>query len=250
MRSINLTLIGAAALLTACSNGTAPVDPGTTRVSLSFSTGNVSAAAPVAALAAGPISDGQNELLLTSVEVVLREIELKRVEVTDCDVEPEPDGCEKFETGPMLADLPLDGSMAQVMSIDVEPGSYDEVEFDIHKVSNGDPEDAAFRSQHPDLIDTSIRVRGEYNSTPFTFTTDLMDEQRYALIPTLVISEGTTSANVTLHLDVSQWFLDATGGLVDPLTANKGEPNENLVKDNIRDSIDAFEDTDRDGERG
>jgi hypothetical protein len=46
------------------------------------------------------------------------------------------------------------------------------------------------------------------------------------------------------------WFRDAGGSLVDPSTANKGAANENLVKDNIRDSIDAFEDADRDGERG
>ncbi len=148
MRSTSLALIGAVAMLAACSDGTAPPD-GATRVSLSFSTGSSVEAAPAAALAAAPISDGQNELVLSSVEVVLREIELKRVDVTDCDMEPEPDGCEKFETGPMLAQLPLDGSVAHVMSIDIEPGSYDEVEFDIHKVSSGDPEDAAFRSQYP-----------------------------------------------------------------------------------------------------
>jgi hypothetical protein len=249
MRSTSLALIGAVAMLAACSDGTAPPD-GATRVSLSFSTGSSVEAAPAAALAAAPISDGQNELVLSSVEVVLREIELKRVDVTDCDMEPEPDGCEKFETGPMLAQLPLDGSVAHVMSIDIEPGSYDEVEFDIHKVSSGDPEDAAFRSQYPDLVETSVRVQGEYNGTPFVFTTDLMDEQRYDLIPALVIADGTTTANVTLHLDLTMWFRDAGGSLVDPSTANKGEPNENLVKDNIRDSIDAFEDADRDGDRG
>jgi hypothetical protein len=34
---------------------------------------------------------------------------------------------------------------------------------------------------------------------------------------------------------------------VDPATANKGGLNENLVRDNIRVSIDAFRDNDRDG---
>jgi hypothetical protein len=36
---------------------------------------------------------------------------------------------------------------------------------------------------------------------------------------------------------------------VDPATANQGQPNENLVKDNIRRSFDAFEDDDHDGQR-
>jgi hypothetical protein len=74
-----------------------------------------------------------------------------------------------------------------------------------------------------------------------------MDEQKYDLVPSLVIGEGTTSTNITLHLDVSSWFANASGDLVDPETANKGEQNENLVTDNIRNSIDVFEDSDRDG---
>lgn len=252
MKTTSLTLMAGIALLAACSDGTAPAAPGATRVSLSFSAGPSAQRAPVQAMRApssDTLSDGQNQLILSSVEVVLREIELKRVEIVDCDVEPEPDGCEKFETGPMLVSLPLDGSVMQAITIDVEPASYDEVEFDIHKVSNGDPEDAAFRTQHPDLIDTSIRVRGIYNGTDFTYVTDLMDEQRYDLIPALVIAEGSTVANVTLQLDVSRWFRDAAGALVDPGSANKGELNENLVTDNIKNSIDGFEDSNRDGDR-
>ena len=247
MKARLISLICAVAVLGACGDSTG-VDGGATRVSLSFST-----AAPSQAMfsvaAADTMSDGQNELILSSVEVVLREVELKRVEVVDCDVEPEPDGCESFETGPMLVSLPLNGATTTAVSIDIDPGTYDEVEFDIHKVSNGDPEDAAFRAQHPDLIDTSVRVRGRYNGTEFTYVTDLMDEQKYDLVPALVIGDGTTSTNITLHLDISSWFADASGDLVDPASANKGEQNENLVTNNIRNSIDVFEDSDRDGTR-
>jgi len=35
--------------------------------------------------------------------------------------------------------------------------------------------------------------------------------------------------------------------LIDPATANKGGANENLVKENIKRSMKAFEDKDRDG---
>ena len=245
MKTKIISLVSAAALIGACSDGTGPGSA--TSVSLSFSTAE--AAQPMlSVVAADTMSDGQNELVLTSVEIVLREIELKRVEVTNCDAEPEPDGCESFESAPMLVQLPLNGATATAVTIDVDPGRYDEVEFDIHKVSNGDAEDAAFRAAHPDLLDTSIRVRGEYNGVVFTYTTDLMDEQKYDLVPALDVTEGSTY-NLTLHLDVHSWFTDGTGALVDPSTANKGEANENLVKDNIRSSIDAFEDSDRDGQR-
>jgi len=245
-----LHLVAGVALLAACGDSTGP--NGATRVSLSFSSApsaQPSVAPSLSVMAADTMSDGQNELVLSSVEIVLREIELKRVEVVDCDVVPEPDGCEKFETGPMLVTVPLDGGTSQAVSIDMQPGQYDEVEFDIHKVSNGDPEDAAFRTAHPDLIDTSVRVQGSYNGAAFTYVTDLMDEQKYDLIPALAIDDGTTTANVTLHLDISSWFVDAAGDLVDPDSANKGGQNENLVKDNIRASIDAYEDSDGNGLR-
>ena len=45
----------------------------------------------------------------------------------------------------------------------------------------------------------------------------------------------------------TSWFKDANGVLFDPATAAKGQPNEDLLKNNIKNSIDAFEDSDHDG---
>jgi hypothetical protein len=230
-----------AALLTACGGSTAPGP----QVSLSFS-GGPSLSSPN--LGSAPsMSDGANALVITSAEIVLREIELKHIEVANCDVDPEPAGCRDFELGPVLINLPVDGTIATQVTIDIEPGTYTEVDFDIHKVSNGNPDDAQFRADHPDLIDTSIRVRGTYNGTSFTYVTDLMDTQKYDLVPSLIIDENTASTNVTIVLDLSTWFVDAQGSLVDPASANKGEANDNLVRDNIKASIRVFEDADRDG---
>ncbi len=245
-----LTLITAIAALTACNDSTGP-GGNATQVSLSFTAGTAGAPAAASGLFAGPadltFSDGQNELIITKAEVVLREIELERVEVVDCDVEPEPEGCADFETGPMLLDLPLDGSVDQSVTIAIDPGTYDELEFDIHKVSGDDPADEAFATANPDLVDVSIRVVGTYNGQAFTYVTDLNEEQEYDLVPPLVIDETTTSTNITVRLDVAQWFRDASGNLVDPDLANSGGQYENMVKDAIRNSIEAFEDEDRDG---
>ncbi|MDH3458763.1 MAG: hypothetical protein OER90_18125, partial [Gemmatimonadota bacterium] len=167
MKAKLLALLSTAVLVVACGDGTGPGGP--TQVSLSFST---AASGPMlSVMAADTMTDGQNQLVLSSVEVVLREIELERIDIADCDVEPEPAGCEKFETAPMVVELPLGGTTQTGITIDIAAGTYDELEFDIHKVSNGDPEDAAFRAAHPDLIDTSIRVRGEYNGVAFTYVT-------------------------------------------------------------------------------
>ncbi len=234
-----------ALFLAACSGSTGPG----TSVSLSFSTpaGSGTAAAPFSAapfiggLSLSPVTftSGVDELLITKAEVVLREIELELVEVADCDVEPEPAGCEDFELGPVVIELPLDGATRKDFTITIEPGTYDEIEFDIHKVS-GDA-DATFAAAHPELVDQSIRVQGTFNNTPFDFFSDLNVEQELPL-PPLVIDDMTTTAGVTIRVDLNAWFRDALGNLVDPATANKGGPNENLVKDNIKDSMEAFED--------
>ena len=77
-------------------------------------------------------------------------------------------------------------------------------------------------------------------------------EQELMLVPPLVITDTpdapATTTNVTIRVDLAAWFVDADGALIDPATANKGEPNEGLVEDNIDNSMEAFEDEDEDGE--
>ncbi len=141
----------------------------------------------------------------------------------------------------------MDGSTSTSISINVDPGTYDEVEFDIHEVT-GNNEDAAFLLAYPEMNGKSITVVGTYNGVPFAYESDLNEEQEFALIPNLVIGEDAPATNVTLRFDVSTWFVDGAGNLFNPETALKGGPNENLAETNIRDSIKAFEDKDRDGD--
>ena len=71
-----------------------------------------------------------------------------------------------------------------------------------------------------------------------------------ALLWALVVADSLTNVDVTISVDVSGWFADGLGGLVDPATGNKGGANDQLVENNIRDSFRAFRDDDRDGEDG
>jgi hypothetical protein len=90
-------------------------------------------------------TDGQNTLTLTQVEIVLREVELKPVEIADCDAIPEPAECRDFEVGPTLVSVPL-GAVTRTFAIPVDAGSYDELEFEFHKISSDAPADDAFRT--------------------------------------------------------------------------------------------------------
>ncbi len=141
------------------------------------------------------------------------------------------------------------GAVQQV-AIDIPPGSYKEVEFEIHKISKDDPAEAAFRTAHPEFVEKSIRVQGTFNGQAFTYETDLDVEQEEDFATPLVITESTTSANLTIRVGLANWFKALDGSLVNPETGNKGGQNESLVKENIKQSIEAFEDHDHDGDEG
>lgn len=234
-----IVILGMAVFPMACADGgTGPA--GANGVSLSFSTGGSGGSQPqLAASAAG-------QLTLTAVEIVLRQIELERADVEDCNVEPKPDGCEEFEVGPIAVRLLLDGSTEHSVSVALESGLYDEIEFEIHKVTD-DAEDAAFRLARPDLVGKSVVATGTYGGVPFTYETDLDVEQELDLVPPLEVTGGMVNQNITVRVDVSTWFLDQSGNEINPADANKGGPFESIVNENIKRSIEAFEDDDGDG---
>ena len=242
-----LLLMSLAAALTACGDGAGLGDNAT--VSLSFATG--APGAPAAGFSASvmsyPLEDGTNTLVITKAEIVLREIELKRAEYESCDSDMSNDDCEEFEAGPVLLDMPLNGEVEQMVSIDAPVGTYDELEFEIHKVSSDDPQDQDFRNRYAYMAGKSIRVEGTYNGAAFVYETDLDVEQETELATPIEVIDASTATNVTVMIDLSRWFVDGSGNLVDPGTANKGGANESLVKENIKQSMEAFEDENHDG---
>ena len=229
-------------VLGACDDGTGPGGS----VSLSLTVPSSGGAASVASPALFDLvyGDGSTTLTLTSVELVLREIELERVDDESCDseFEGEDDDCEEFETGPRVFPLPMDGSTDAVLTIsDVPQGLYDELEIEVHKVSD-DPEDAALLASRPDLADVSIRVEGDVDGTPCVFTTGVEEEFEFELSPPIDPSAG--SVNVTLSVDVESWFKAGDGSILDP----SNEANRSQIENNIQQSFEAFEDDDGDGE--
>ena len=196
------------------------------------------------------IAMGNDTIVVRSIELVLREIELKRVEVVECDSVPDNDDCEEFEVGPVVVSVPLGGVATETMvSILAPAGLYNRLEFEIHKPESSN--DAAFIAAHPDFNGVSIRVTGTYSQagtrSDFVYTSDLGAEQEVFIDPPLTVADG-VATNVTLRVDIGSWFLNAGAtALVDPATANKGQPNESVVKDRIQASLDAFHDDDHDG---
>jgi hypothetical protein len=239
------------ALVAACSDAGGPSSGGQVNFNLATKPTAASAASTgvlAAAFVGTPetYSDGTNTLVIDRVQLVLREIELKRVETVSCADGSGHDACERLEVGPILLDLPLGGSggAARSFSVPVAAGTYDEVEFGIHKPSHDD--DAAFVQANPDFNGVSVKVSGTYNGAPFVYTSDLEAEEEIELSPPLVTADGTPT-DLTLFVDLDHWFRSGAGLLLDPLTANAGGANESIVESNIRATLHAFEDENEDG---
>ena len=257
MKTVKLLALAPLFALAACSNSTT----GNLSFSLTSRQAAVPAAsAPVGSAAGAPsvtaagdstvITLGNDSIIVRSAELVLRKVELKRSDVSSCDAVMGNGDCEDFETGATLVSLPLGATPAAAqVSVAAPPGSYDALEFEIHKPSSGD--DAAFIAAHPDFANISIRVMGTYSQagtrSDFTFTSEIDQSQESSFVPPLTVVEG-QAANVTLRVDISGWFLSADKtALVDPASANGGQPNQGVVANNIQASFKAFEDDNHDG---
>jgi hypothetical protein len=238
-----------AATIAACGDSGSPSTASQVNFNVATRAAAASAASTAFVTASTPetYTDGSNTLVVDQVRLVLREIELKRAAATtSCGESPGNDACEKLELGPILLDLPLGGAggAARSFSVQVPPGTYDEVEFEIHKPSHD--EDAAFVQAHPDFDGVSVMVTGTYNGHPFSYATDLDAEEEIELSPPLVTTES-AATDLTLFVDLDRWFRDGTGSLVDPESANAGNANESLVENNIESTLHAFEDENQDG---
>lgn len=237
-----------AVLAAACSGTTGPNGAGTVSLSLATGTGSGTVTPDIRPAFSLTQKSGTDSLVIDSAFVVLRRIELEAQDGT-CPTTGTPtegDGCEEFKAGPVLLSLPLDGTVDQTVSIPVPAGTYNKLQFQVH-APTADSADQAFLKDNPTYDSVSIRVFGTYNGNAFTFTSHLDAEQEAELNPALVVDANTASTNVTLHVDVSTWFVAPDSSLIDPSTANQGQPNQGVVTANIEHSMHAFEDDNHDG---
>jgi hypothetical protein len=250
----------------ACSSGsTAPEGMG--RVAFQIATtGTGSSNGPAAADVV--VSRGGNVIAIEQVQLVARKIRLSRfdaacVEAEDDDdapvassaagqahdsddgeAEDDDEDCPVLKLGPLLLEPPLNDGAETSFTAFVPVGTYTRLQLQIHKPRGS--KDLAFLAAHADFADVSIRVKGTFNGAPFTFDTDLTEEEHVVLpTPVEVTAEGTTA--FTLLLDVRGWFLDQSGtALLSPIAPS--DAIRQLIEHNISSSFHAFRDDDHDGD--
>lgn len=254
MRPIT-TLTAAIALVVAASgcSGTSSSD-NTGRVALKLST--IPAGSSGASLMAPGLSVtlGADVILIENVELVARKIKLQRVNGscpapvvdetsgTDAD-EAGTDECPNLRLGPMVIAPPLIAGVSSSFTTDVPIGTYDKMTLQIHKPTGS--KDAAFLAANPLFTGISIRVTGTFNSVPFTFVTPLTSVVEIAF-PKVIEVNGDDLTELTLKVDVRNWFLAEGGGsLLNPLTLT--QQGRSRIEQSIRASFKVFEDPDEDG---
>jgi hypothetical protein len=220
--------------------------PNSRPVSLSFS--SQAPAAPVVSAAEAfdvTVTVGANTLVITKAQVVVRNIKLKQTATQTCsDDDSVDDDCDEVKVGPMLVDLPLTANGVTSLTASIPEGTYREISFKIHKPSDDNAADLAFRTANPTFAATSIRVEGTYNGQSFVYTSDLSETLQLEFATPVVINAD--NKNITVQFDLSSWF-NVGGQVINPTTANKSGANENAVKNNVRASLNALEDDDKNG---
>lgn len=147
------------------------------------------------------------------------------------------------KVGPFLIDLSaedLNGKVVRVGNLEVAPGIFDEIEFDIGKVTVAQAgEDAALKELAQ--LGASVVIDGHIDGQPFSFVSSVrVEQEREARFE---VKEG-EEPNITINIDPSGWFVDDKGQRLDP----RAESSRSTIENNLRRSIDAFDDDDHDGD--
>ena len=159
----------------------------------------------------------------------------------------EDEGCPPLSVGPVLIDLPLDGTTAVVLDAFVPAGTYKRLQARLHAVKPGDEGVADFLAAHPEFEGISVKVVGVFTDAggaahDFTFTSDLNVVSAINFETPVTVDAGTT--NLTINVDVGSWFTSGSGAVIDPTNAD----TQSAIEKNIRRSLRAFEDDDHDGD--
>lgn len=223
-----VALVTVVALMACDDNG-----PGSSAdVSLSFAGARTTSASVTAA---DPLTDGIHTLDIQAIDVAFDEIVLERSENEtggdsdgDSETDSDSDGSANKEIrgGPVTVSLPLQGGVITPIAAAVPNGRYEELEMDV----------------------TTVRVRGTYDGQQFDTTFRVDEELEFDFSPPFEVKDGPGDLNVTVRIDWSNWFRASSGSVIDPRTLQTNESLRSEVRNRVRASFRAFEDSDRDAD--
>lgn len=241
----SIVLMTAAGALAACSSDLTGANKQMVQFSFT-SNATATAAASRSIPASFDISVGSSGLVIQSVQMVIDKIELDQTGTANCVAEIESTGddhasigsdCEDVARDPVLIDVPVDQTLHATLNVPLAAGTYSQLEA---KLEPAPAAATTFNSLNSALVGKSVVVKGMYNGAAFTFTSSVRTSLEMSFNPPLVVDA--TTKNTSISVDVSKWFIDSSGAVIDPNTATPGSAKLLAVEDNIRRSFHAFED--------
>jgi hypothetical protein len=142
------------------------------------------------------------------------------------------------KNGPFIYEADSLGSRV-VSSVNVTPGTYDHLKFEIHRFSSS--ETAAFENDpvFKDFVTGdrySVIIEGyvirKTGASPFVYRSDVTENLKLEYSPALVIGEGAVTSS-TLKFDVATAFRDGSD-ILDPDDAKNESLIDNAIKNAFR----------------
>lgn len=163
------------------------------------------------------------------------------------EVEREQDDAKEPVLGPLLADVTaasLVGGIEQIFNGQVPEGTFNELKFAVGPVtaapSGAGAQFAEMVSKNASIIiDYTITDSNGKTSPSLQFVSSLTAQ--FSIEGNIVVSASKAN-NITLGLDSTRWFVSGTAFLDPRVDANKA-----AIENNIKASIQAFQDDDRSG---
>lgn len=253
-----LTVPVAVGLLTACGDSTGPGGGGTVTLRFTMAQdgpamGQMAAGLNLGsvALAALPITGTNGTLTLDGAWLVVKKVELEAVEGSGpCPADDDDDGAEMSRTplfhggdpddddddgdgergddcstrlGPFFVEVPLEAETGAEVSVDVVPGTYEEIELNAGAPEGAEHADllATIRAAFPDWpAEASLLVVGSFTPTdgdPASFRVYFharIEIEREFEDDPLVVEEG-GDLTVTVTIDPTPWLTRSDGTVKD-----------------------------------
>ena len=239
----------------------------------SGSTVSVSTAVKSGTAKLSSVQTGSGTVKLDNLYLVVKELELKKAPATGgptgtsgptgptgssgSSSDSSSHDVEELEAGPYVLDVNVTeaGLQTAIPSTVVPAGSYKGVEFEIHRVRSTEKLNIQATKGGVKLDGLSIVLEGTCTGpaagtppvtpapSPFAVTSTMEVEVEYA--SPFVVADGAPS-NVTLAFDASIWLAGPGGTTLDPCLHDPKVDAQIMA--NVKASLKAFDDDDRDGE--
>lgn len=178
-----------------------------------------------------PVANAISLVAITKAEIVLTRIRFKSI----------GEDTLNFRTNDaFVVDLDLSGTVQNLGSISVPPGTYDEARYRLNGLDSCSTLDSCTDAYiltyeaNPNMRGLSIRIEGYVDGntdSSFVWTSDLDKDQVVDLPPFEVLAGQTTF--VTFYFDVNSWLSDGQGGYLDPRDAQNLSDIENNIKNDF-----------------